>query len=53
MDDYRRLCIKLFGTDDETELRRIAGRLRGGRKKALSDLSGCFLLLLVNQITNS
>ena len=37
MDDYRKLCIELFGTDDETELRKIAGRLRGGRKKALSD----------------
>ena len=34
--DYRKLCMELFGTDDETELRKIAGRLRGGRKKALS-----------------
>lgn len=37
MKDYRKLCIELFGTDDETELRAIAGRLRGGRKKALSE----------------
>lgn len=36
MKDYRDLCIELFGTDDETELREIAGRLRGGRKKSLS-----------------
>ena len=36
MKDYRKLCIELFGTDDETELRKIAGRLRGGRKKALT-----------------
>ena len=37
MKDYRELCIELFGTDDETELRKIAGRLRGGRRKALSE----------------
>ena len=37
MKDYRKLCIELFGTDDEAELRKIAGRLRGGRKKALSE----------------
>ena len=37
MKDYRKLCIELFGTDDETELRKIAGRLRGGRKKALTE----------------
>lgn len=37
MKDYRDLCIELFGTDDETELRKIAGRLRGGRKKSLSN----------------
>ena len=37
MKDYRKLCIELFGTDDETELRRIAGRLRGGRKKSLTE----------------
>ncbi|MBQ1507349.1 MAG: Hin recombinase [Ruminococcus sp.] len=36
MKDYRELCLELFGTDDETELRKIAGRLRGGRKKALT-----------------
>ena len=35
--DYRKLCMELFGTDDETELRKIAGRLRGGRKKSLSE----------------
>ena len=36
MADYRKLCIELFGTDDEAELRKIAGRLRSGRKNALS-----------------
>ena len=36
MADYRKLCVELFGTDDEAELRKIAGRLRSGRKKALS-----------------
>lgn len=37
MKDYQKLCLELFGTDDETELRKIAGRLRGGRRKALSE----------------
>ena len=37
MKDYRELCIELFGTDDENELRKIAGRLRGGRKKSLTE----------------
>ncbi len=37
MKDYRKLCIELFGTDDEAELRSIAGRLRGGRKKSISE----------------
>ena len=37
MKDYRKLCIELFGTDDEIELRKIAGRLRGGRKKSLTE----------------
>ena len=37
MKDYRELCIELFGTDDEAELRKIAGRLRGGRKKSLTE----------------
>lgn len=37
MNDYRKLCIELFGTDDENELRKIAGRLRGGRKNSLSE----------------
>ena len=37
MKDYRKLCIELFGTDDETELRKIAGRLRGGRKNSLTE----------------
>ena len=32
MTDYRKLCIDLFGTDNETELKDIAGRLKGGRK---------------------
>lgn len=36
MTDYKKLCIELFGTDDETELREIAGRLASGRKKALN-----------------
>ena len=36
MTDYRKLCIEIFGTDDETELREIADRQRSGRKKALS-----------------
>ena len=46
MKDYRKLCIELFGTDDETELRKIAGRLRGGRKKALSEKDIAFALEL-------
>lgn len=33
MTDYRALCVELFGTDDEAELRRIAGRLASGRKR--------------------
>ena len=37
MKDYRKLCIELFGTDNETELRKIAGRLRGGRKNSLTE----------------
>lgn len=37
MKDYRELCVELFGTDNETELRKIAGRLRGSRKKSLND----------------
>ncbi len=36
MIDYRLLCIDLFGTDNENELRAIAGRLRAGRKKVIS-----------------
>ncbi len=36
MTDYRQLCIDLFGTDDEIELKAIAGRLRAGRKKAIN-----------------
>ena len=46
MKDYQKLCIELFGTDDETELRKIAGRLRGGRKKALSDKDIAFAVEL-------
>ena len=46
MKDYRELCIELFGTDDETELRKIAGRLRGGRKKALTEKDIAFALEL-------
>ena len=46
MKDYRKLCIELFGTDDENELRKIAGRLRGGRKKALSEKDIAFALEL-------
>lgn len=37
MTDYRKLCLELFGTDNETELRTIAGKLASGRKKALSN----------------
>lgn len=33
MTDYRELCVELFGTDDENELRKIAGRLASGRRK--------------------
>lgn len=36
MTDYKKLCLELFGTDDEAQLRKIAGRLASGRKKALS-----------------
>lgn len=36
MTDYRKLCIDLFGTDNETELKDIAGRLKGGRKNKLT-----------------
>lgn len=36
MTDYRKLCLELFGTDDETELRQIANKPTSGRKKALS-----------------
>lgn len=36
MTDYKKLCVELFGTDDEAELREIAGRLCSGRKKALN-----------------
>ena len=36
MKDYRKLCLELFGTDDENELRAIAGRMQSGRKKALT-----------------
>jgi transcriptional regulator with XRE-family HTH domain len=35
--DYQKLCVDLFGTDDVEELKKIAGRLRSGRKKSLSD----------------
>lgn len=35
--DYRKLCIDLFGTDNETELKDIAGRLKGGRKNKLTE----------------
>lgn len=37
MTDYRKLCIDLFGTDNETELKNIAGRLKGGRKNKLTE----------------
>ena len=37
MTDYRKLCIDLFGTDNETELKDIAGRLKGGRKNKLTE----------------
>ena len=37
MTDYRKLCIDLFGTDNETELKDIADRLKGGRKNKLTE----------------
>lgn len=37
MTDYKELCLELFGTDDESELRAIAGKLASGRKKALTN----------------
>lgn len=37
MTDYRKLCIDLFGTDNETELKDIAGRLKGRRKNKLTE----------------
>ena len=37
MTDYRKLCIDLFGTDNESELKDIAGRLKGGRKNKLTE----------------
>ena len=37
MTDYRKLCIDLFGTDNETELKDIAGRIKGGRKNKLTE----------------
>lgn len=36
MTDYRKLCIELFGTDDEAEIRKLAGKPRG-RKKSLTE----------------
>ena len=50
MKDYRKLCIELFGTDDENELRKIAGRLRGGRKKALTEKDIAFALELQTKV---
>lgn len=37
MTDYKKLCLELFGTDDEAELKAIAGRLASGRKKVLTN----------------
>lgn len=37
MTDYRQLCIELFGTDNVDELRRIAGKGKPGRKKAIDE----------------
>ncbi len=37
MTDYRQLCVDLFGTDNETELKNIAGRLKSGRKNKLTE----------------
>lgn len=37
MTDYRKLCIDLFGTDNETELKDIAVRFKGGRKNKLTE----------------
>ena len=41
--DYRKLCVELFGTDDEATLRKIAAEYRkkntrnAGRKRKISD----------------
>lgn len=32
MKDYRKLCLELFGTDDEAELRKIAAFARRAKK---------------------
>lgn len=36
MTDYRQLCIELFGTDNEEQIRKAAVRLRAGRQKTMS-----------------
>ena len=41
--DYRKLCVELFGTDDEATLRKIAAEYRkkntrnAGRKRKIAD----------------
>ena len=41
--DYRKLCVELFGTDDEAILRKIAAEYRkkntrnAGRKRKIAD----------------
>ena len=41
--DYRKLCVELFGTDDESTLRKIAAEYRkkntrnAGRKRKIAD----------------
>lgn len=37
MTDYKQLCLDLFGTDDENELRKISKKLHCGRKKTMSE----------------
>lgn len=50
--DYRALCIELFGTDDEQQLRKIAHNLNNnrnaGRKKKLSKKEMADIRILLN-----
>lgn len=50
--DYRALCIELFGTDDEQQLREIANNLKSnrnaGRKKKLNKTDMTDIRMLLN-----